>query len=395
MFVAFFLYFCCMDLKRYFLHFALALLVVGCGGVQRSDNLLFSESIYTPEYASGFEILGSAGSASSLVRITRPWQGECDQTFELLILREGEKAPTGYSGAIIEGGAERIVALSSSNVAMFDCIGASSTIVGVSGLDYISSEAITLRAGEGLVRDVGYDSALNFELITALRPDIVLLYSVAGSNSVVTAKLTELGIPFLYIGDYAEESPLGKAEWVVAMGEICARREVAEEYFKGVAQRYNTLKEVVAVAEKDSSPRVVLNTPYRDVWYLPSSASYMVQLIEDAGGDYFYDGNTSSQTQPISLELAYKLVSESDIWLNTGASINSLGELRRAIPKFGAMPPVTTNRVYNSTARTTPMGGSDFYESGVVNPDVVLGDLIEILHPNIIEHQLFYYKQLE
>ncbi len=395
MFVGFFLYFCCMDLKRYFLHFVLALLVVGCGGVQSSDSLLFSESVYAPEYASGFEILGSAGSESSLLRITRPWQGECDQVYELLILRGGEKAPASYSGATLKGGAQRIVALSSSNVAMFDCIGAASTIVGVSGLDYISSEAISQRADEGLVRDVGYDSALNFELITALRPDVVLLYSVAGSNSVTTAKLDELKIPYLYIGDYAEESPLGKAEWVVAMGEICSRREEAIDYFEASAERYNALKERIAKADITSRPRIVLNSPYRDVWYLPSNSSYVVQLIEDAGGDYFYDGNTSNQTQPISLELAYKLVSESDIWLNTGASINSIGELKRAIPKFSAMPPVTSNRVYNSTARTTPMGGSDFYESGVVNPDIILGDLIEIMHPEILDHDLYYYKQLE
>ncbi len=395
MFVAFFLYFCGMDFRRYFCCVAVAAICLACGGAQGSEGLCFTENIYVPEYASGFEILGSEGSESSLLRITRPWQGGGGELFELMILRGGEKAPAGFAGSVIEGDAERIVALSSSNVAMFDCIGAGSTIVGVSGIDYISSELIQGRREQGLVHDVGYDSALNFELLTALRPDVVLLYSVAGGNSVVTSKLAELGIPFLYIGDYAEESPLGKAEWLVAMGEICGARQAATARFEASAKRYNTLKQSVIDASIASRPRIVLNTPYRDVWYLPSNDSYMVQLIEDAGGDYFYDGNTTDQTQPISVELAYKLVSESDVWLNTGAAINSMADLRRSVPKFSAMPPVVAGEVYNSTARTTKMGGSDFYESGVVNPDIVLQDLIEIMHPELTQHQLYYYKKLE
>lgn len=372
-----------------------ALLLVSCSGSRAKDSKFYKDSLYTPKYASGFEITTSEGYSSSLIRVTRPWQGEASESFELLILRNGESAPAGYTGAVMHGDAERIVALSSSNVAMFDALGKASTIVGVSGLDYISSPAIRKRGEQGLTRDVGYDSNLNFELLMALRPDVVLLYSVAGGNSTITAKLTELSIPYLYIGDYAEESPLGKAEWIIAMGEICGQREEAIKNFEACSERYNAITKQVINSNLEHKPRIVLNTPYRDVWYLPHNNSYMVKLIKDAGGDYFYDGNTSRQSQPISIELAYKLVSESDMWLETGMAINSIADLKRSIPKFADMPPVLNNAVYNSTARTTPMGGSDFYESGVVQPDVVLADMVEIMHPDILDHELYYYKKLE
>ncbi len=372
-----------------------SLLFVRCGASKGEGSKFYNEALYEPKYASGFEILTREGCSSSLLRVMRPWQGEEAESFELLILRGGEKAPAGYEGAVIDGSAERIVALSSSNVAMFDALGKASSIVGVSGLDYISSPAIRERGEQGLTRDVGYDSNLNFEILLALRPDVVLLYSVAGGNSTITAKLTELGIPYLYIGDYAEESPLGKAEWIVAMGEICGKREEAIKEFEACSERYNAIAEQVANSNIERKPRIVLNTPYRDVWYLPHNDSYMVKLIRDAGGDYFYDGNTSQQTQPISIELAYKLVSESDMWLETGMAVNSIEDLKRSIPKFADMPPVLNNAVYNSTARTTPMGGSDFYESGVVRPDVILADMVEIMHPEILDHELYYYKRLE
>ena len=46
------------------------------------------------------------------------------------------------------------------------------------------------------------------------------------------------------------------------------------------------------------------------------------------------------------------------------------------------------------------MGGSDFWESGVVRPDRILQDLAYILHPELTplgadgEDNLFYYKRL-
>ena len=51
--------------------------------------------------------------------------------------------------------------------------------------------------------------------------------------------------------------------------------------------------------------------------------------------------------------------------------------------------------VYNNTLRTTPSGGNDFYESAVVNPDLLLRDLVKIFHPELIEEDFVYYKKLK
>ncbi len=371
-----------------------AIMAIGCGGSTSKTLEHLDNKVYSPSHASGFEVLGAEGSASTLLRITRPWQGDDVESYELLILRNGESAPVDFSGAVIDSAARRIVALSSSNVAMFERLGQVDRIVGVSGLDYFSSSLVAERAAEHELYDVGYDNSLNYELLTMLKPDIVLLYSVAGANSSVTSKLDELSIPYLYIGDYAEESPLGKAEWMVAMGEICGSRELAEELFAQSVKQYNNIVDHVK-RSTDASPKIMLNTPYRDIWYMPSSNSYMVRLIEDAGAEYIYEGNSSLGTKPISVEEAYKLSTTADFWLNTGAMINSMATLRSQVPKFADMPAVKSGKVYNSTARTTPLGGSDFWESGVVHPEIVLADLVEIFHPSILEHELYYYKKLE
>jgi len=48
----------------------------------------------------------------------------------------------------------------------------------------------------------------------------------------------------------------------------------------------------------------MLNTPYRDTWFMPSSRSFMVRLIEDAGGEYVYTKNDSDTSVAVDLEEA-------------------------------------------------------------------------------------------
>ena len=67
--------------------------------------------------------------------------------------------------------------------------------------------------------------------------------------------------------------------------------------------------------------------------------------------------------------------------------------------KFAEAKAITTGRTYNNNARQTATGGSDFWESGVVNPDRILYDLAIILHPELKlsadgEKALYYYKPL-
>ena len=55
-------------------------------------------------------------------------------------------------------------------------------------------------------------------------------------------------------------------------------------------------------------------------------------------------------------------------------------------------------QVYNCNKRLNVAGGNDYWESGVVQPDVVLHDLIAIMHPEVLDEndrELHYYQRLE
>ena len=372
-----------------------ALVFVACAGEPARSLEEFATVVYEPSYATGFDISGAEGAASTLITVRNPWQGAEGVEKRLFISREGERAPEGFEGQVIEGSAERVVCMSSTYVAMIDAIGCTERVVGVSGIDFIYNSRVREAASEGRVHDVGHDSNINFELLLTLRPDVVLIYGVAGENGVANAKLDELNIPYLYLGDYVEESPLAKAEWTVVVSEILGVRERGEELFAGIENRYLELRKRVEESASER-PTVMFNTPYRDTWYMPSSRSYAVRIVEDAGGRYIYDGNHGTASQPIDLEQAYVLTREADYWINVG-QYATLEDLRRDNPRFVGAKAVREGRVYSSDRRATAKGGSDFWESAVVNPDVVLRDLVAILHPelNLVSEELTYYKRIE
>jgi iron complex transport system substrate-binding protein len=376
-------------MKNIFTYIFTLTLLAGCaGGGVPFDHTLFSEVIYSPTHATGFEIRGCEEGNSTLIVVKNPWQGADDVEQMLLIDRDGTFNTSGTDIQRIDHDAKRIICMSSSYVAMLSTIGKQEAIAGVSGINFISDKYVVANSDK--IGDVGYDNNINYEMVVALNPDLILLYGVMGASG-MESKLRELGIPYLYLGEYVESSPLGKAEWMVAVGEITGGRDKAVEIFSTISERYTALATEVSLAAKERK-QVMLNTPYRDSWFIPSEQNYIARIIRDAGGEPFTIAGTGNSSQPIDIEQAYIWASEADVWLNVGAC-NSLEELIRQNPKFADVKAVREKRVYNNNARQTTQGGSDFWESGVVRPDVILQDLVTILQGN--EGELYYYKQLK
>lgn len=342
--------------------------------------------LYEARYAQRFELL--TDDRGPVLRVMNPWQGADSITYDYRLVAD--------TNAILQPGEIRwpirnAVCMSSSHVAFLDAVGAVGVVTGVSGLGFITNPTVH-AAG---VKEVGYDNNLDYETIVALRPDVVFVYGVTGENAAV-GKLRQLGIPVMYIADYLENDPLGRAEWIVPFGLLAGHMDEAVAQFMHTENEYNTLGELVASSDDGSpKPKVMLNSPYRDVWYLPGDRSYMVRLLTDAGGDYLGKGDDSDKSRPVSAEQALMLMAEADYWLGPGM-VQDMAQLKADNRRFATLPVVRSGRVYNNNARITAMGGSDFWESGAVRPDIVLADMVRILHPDLLpEHELYYFRRLE
>ena len=267
---------------------------------------------------------------------------------------------------------DNIICMSSSNVAALVEIGADSVITAVSGLKYISSRSIRN------VPDIGYESSLDYEKIMSLAPDLLVTYTVSGAEPPYIGKLRSLGVPVLVLHDHLENHPLARAEYVRLFGVLTGREACADSVFTSVRDRY--LEKVASVEScGNARKKVLLNIPYGDAWYVPGADSYMSRIISDAGGEVLGAEAGTSSSRTISLEQAYLLSRQADLWLNPGhcRTRDELSQVHRLFPRFGPLDKGLP--IYNNTLKTTPEGGNDFWESGAVRPDLVIEDLLSIM----------------
>lgn len=357
---------------------------------KQQDIELADMELFPVAYAKGFSI--SEVSNGFVLTVTNPWQDAQEVRYRYF-LGKGEIITNnkGFNESISVP-VKRIVCLSTTHIAYIDRLGYSEGIVGVSGVGFVSNTNVRERLDHALVKDVGYEQALNYELLVSLKPDVVLAYGVSAEMAGYLQKLKDMQIPVIFIGDYLEENPLGKAEWLKVFGLLIDRYEQADSIFGDIANKYNSIKSTLPKGL--NKPKVFVNLPWKDVWYFPGGQGYMANLIADAGGDYSVKHLTDSKSYPFSIENALEYAAEADIWINTGTA-SSLLEIENAIPIVKRLPILQNGRVFNNNSRLNPTGGNDFWESGVVNPHLILKDLIEIFYPNQLEHDLVYYKQLQ
>ncbi|UCH13847.1 MAG: ABC transporter substrate-binding protein [Bacteroidales bacterium] len=377
--------------------YLILVLIIISGCKNRSDTisneylLLPRERKVPVKYASGFDI--GYYSKFTLLTVRNPWQKADDVEFKYALINRTDSTelkPEGYK--IIRIPVRRAVCLSTTHIGFIDFLGIKESIVGISGEKYITDNFIINRIKSGEVKDIGYDESLNYELILELKPDIIFVYGVTGAISSYINKLEELNISTVLVGEYLEETPLAKMEWIKFMAAFYEMENKALTMFDSVSNKYNCL---VSLTENISvKPKVLLGLPWRGAWYISGSNSYVARLIKDAGGDYLWSNLNFRDSQPLSLESVFEKAFLADFWLNTG-SVNNISDIIKVDERFGELPSLKNEKVFNNNNKTNNYGGNAYYSTGVVEPDIVLSDIIYILHPEILpDHNLKYYKQM-
>lgn len=345
------------------------------------------------KYAKGFTLQQT--DSCKILTVINPWQGAKGVAYSYFLADSTRRCSASKNDNAEQFilPLKRLICLSTTHIAFIDKLQKASTIVGVSGSSFVNSESILARIKRGEVKDVGYDQNLNYELIVSLKPDAVLCYGVGAESVGYLLKLKELGIKLIFIGDYLEEDPLGKAEWIKAFGTLFNVNGIADSIFKSIVVEYS--KAALLAKSIESKPRIFLNLLWKDSWFFPGGSNYFVKLIEDAGGDYIFKEFKGSQSYSISLEKAIEAGMNADIWLNPGASYR-IADIKQTDERLIALTPCNNGRIFNNNLRSTPMGGNDFWESGVIHPDLILKDLIYIFHPELLpNHKFYYYRKIE
>lgn len=340
------------------------------GGRKNFDDTNFYSELFRIEEKQGYSVLS----------LRNPWQGSGDITLTYYISDFPDSIPPGADrNNIIITPVKAAVVMSTTHVAMIDRLGVTETIVGMSGVNYVSGNNLRKRIDLGLVKEIGYDNNLNNELIATLKPDIVFAYGIGAESAGYLSKLQESGIPVLYICDYLETDPLARAEWIRVFGLVYRHEKEADRIFNFTAGQYEIRRHLLE-SRIGERPVIMTGLPYKDTWFVSPGNSYISKIIWDAGGEYLWKNTVSDISMPMSLENVYVSALQSDIWINAGSSV-TLGDIRSIDTRLADLPPVQTGEVYNNIKGTTSTGGNEYWESGVLSPHVILMDLASIFHP--------------
>jgi iron complex transport system substrate-binding protein len=337
----------------------------------------------------------SRTDSCTVLTIINPWQGaeKIEQVYYLV--EKGRKISIGAdSGSVIHVPVERIICMSTTHLAMIKALGMEDAIAGVSGAGYIYDKGISEKVRRGMVSDVGYEAGLNSELIVKCAPDLVMMYGIGSESVGYVSRIRELGIKVMFNADYLENDPLAKAEWIKLFGALFCKEDLADTIFNSASRSYNQLRAFIS-QNTVNKPVVMLGMPFRDTWFISPGNSFVSKLIEDAGGEYLWKNTKSSSSMPYSLEKVYMQALKADYWLNTG-TISSKNEITSLDPRFLKLSCYRTGNIFNNNKRLSPGGGNDYWESGVVSPQVILKDIASILHPGLFgDYEPVYYTKIK
>lgn len=317
-----------------------------------------------------------------------------------VLVQCGAPSPT-LTGSLT--GAEKItipttrVALGSTTEPLkFKMLGQTSSIVGAVQTAMLNDQTLSAKVKAGAIKDFGATSGtteVNTEKLVALKPD---LFIISGHDDPSKyAKVQEMGIPVVAESDFLETTALGRAEWLKYDALFTDTEKTANELYRGIASRYHaTARKAAAVTTR---PSVFSSFEMKGTWYVKPNGNYSTQLIRDAGGSYVFSSVTGVADKQMDTEQVLTKAATADFWLDgyVYSEPTTLSAISSQDSKLATFASVRKGNLWDATKAVGKGGGNDYWQQGVVRPDLVLGDLTAILHPELDPHHTFtFYEKM-
>ncbi len=378
-----------------FFAFTVAFILLSCKEDRKEiiPTVIEADSI-SISYAKGF-LIDSSIDGVTILKINSPWPN-ADIGFKYALISKDKMATMTLNkdeyDAIISVPVERIVVTSTTHIPALESLEVLDKIVGFPETDYISSKEARKRIDKGLIKELGNNEAINTEMVIELNPDVVVGFSIDNANKIYET-IQRSNIPVVYNGDWTEETPLGKAEWIKFFAPFFQLEDKAETIFSKIETSYLKAKQLAQGTEY--KPTVLSGALYKDVWYAPGGDSWAAQFLMDANVNYLWKETQETGSLSLSIESVLEKGKNADFWVSPSqfTSYRQLGQVNNHYRQFNAYKHKNVYTFANTIGET---GGLLYYELAPQRPDLVLKDLIYIFHPELLpEHTLFFFKPLE
>lgn len=345
------------------------------------------------KYAKGFSIFEH--SDYKVLTIKDPWP-KAEKAYKYALVHQDMLAKITLNSDEFDGiitiPIQNIVVTSTTHIPALELLEVEQTLVGFPGTDYVSSEKTRARIDNGDIRELGKNEGINTEVLLELQPDVVIGFGIDGNNKTFET-IKKSGIPAIYNGDWVEDSPLAKAEWIKFFGVLYNKEKEADSIFNQIESDYLEAKKIASQVK--NRPKVLSGAMHKDVWYLPNGTSPEAQILNDANVNYLWSETTGSGSLALSFESVFEKAKDADLWLSPSyySSFEVLEKANEHYTKFKAFENKSVFTFANTTGET---GGVLYYELGTARPDLVLKDIIKICHPELLEnYKPYFFKPLD
>ena len=342
-------------------------------------------------HAKGFDIVEEKGNKKLIIKSAYQNATE-DATYPL-----SKKIPSTALASTklntIQIPVKNIVVTSTTHIPMVELLQSENTIVGFPHGQYVSSERTRKLLDAGKIAEIGKENSLNTEILLDLQPELVVGYSVSSPDKSLTT-LEKAGINVIYNGDWLEETPLGKAEWIKFFGVLFDKEKQADSIFKAIETNYvNAKKSALLGLQKPTVLSGAIMS--KDIWNLPAGESFVAQFLKDANLTYLWKDTKGKGSLSLSFESVFDKGANADIWIAPGyfTSKKQLLESNALYAKFKAFQ---DDNIYTPTTKKGKSGGVLYYELATTRPDLVLKDLIKITNPALLpDYELVFFEKMK
>ena len=268
-------------------------------------------------------------------------------------------------------------------------LGELDVLTGVASKPLISEPSVRQRAQSSAVTQFAPAGTADAEKIVAAHPDVLI---TGGTDDPAYATVRKAGIPVLADAEFLETSPLGQAEWIKFFAALTGTEQKASDVFDGIAEKYQAVAKKAAGVDPT---QVLLSQPYQGVWTMPTGGTVTGKMVSDAGGDWPWQSDRSTVSVSTDLEKVFSKSGKAKIWI-TSTNWTTRQEALASEPRFADLTAYKSGTVWAPSKQVNSAGGNNTFELGVLRPDLILGDLVAILHPKLEPNHTFtFYRKLK
>lgn len=361
---------------------AMGLAAVSCSTAEPGDDL--DRTGYRPvplKYATGFRLYENTTlPAEYLVEILKPGDSAAGPIYEYRLTTD--ESTTGIPIPV-----DAAALGSTTFVPYFKRLGEMDRVEGVGYAGRVMDSGFQRRLAAGEVVELVSAERVDIERVVSLGPSVYLANDFGDTD---LNRLSDMGVSVMVLTEYLEPHPLGRAEWILLFGALTDRLDEAREIFGRIEEAYLDVR--ARVDTTVSGPRVFAGSRYGDFWYAPGGDSYLATFFRDAGGDYVFDDRRWSGNAQLDFEAALAAVADADYWGLILASDRefTMDQLRQMDPRYAALEAFEHRHVFVcNTAKV------DYFGRAILEPDLVLSDLVRIFHADSSGGDYHYFHPVD